>query len=224
MTSPQGWYPDPGGSAGLRWYDGERWTEHVAPLAPPPSAAGAKATHTPDGQPLADWGSRLGAYVIDTVIVGIASGLLGLPWLVDVFTSTFDQVEANNRAIASGGTPDLTTFLPQLTGGFLLFGLVALAVSVTYHVGLWRTRGASVGMLLVGLRVRTWEPADGPLPWRVALVRWGAFYGVGGVLGLVPVVGWFASTYVWAAGLWPLWDARRQGLHDKAAGTVVVRA
>jgi len=28
-SPPPGWYPDPG-SSGLRWWDGQRWTEHVA--------------------------------------------------------------------------------------------------------------------------------------------------------------------------------------------------
>jgi hypothetical protein len=28
---PAGWYPDPTGSAGLRWWDGSRWTESVQP-------------------------------------------------------------------------------------------------------------------------------------------------------------------------------------------------
>jgi hypothetical protein len=27
---PAGWYPDPGG-AGLRWWNGDGWTEHAAP-------------------------------------------------------------------------------------------------------------------------------------------------------------------------------------------------
>lgn len=30
-----GWYPDPGGGWGLRWWDGVRWTEHVAGAPPP---------------------------------------------------------------------------------------------------------------------------------------------------------------------------------------------
>jgi len=32
---PPGWYPDPGGAATQRWWDGSRWTEHVQALAPP---------------------------------------------------------------------------------------------------------------------------------------------------------------------------------------------
>ncbi len=34
MTTPAGWYPEPDGQQ-QRYWDGERWTEHVAPLAAP---------------------------------------------------------------------------------------------------------------------------------------------------------------------------------------------
>jgi uncharacterized protein YxjI len=37
---PPGWYPDPAGSGGTRWWNGMDWTEHVQhapPLPPPPS-------------------------------------------------------------------------------------------------------------------------------------------------------------------------------------------
>ena len=32
---PAGWYPDPGGAATQRWWDGSAWTDHVQALAPP---------------------------------------------------------------------------------------------------------------------------------------------------------------------------------------------
>jgi len=36
---PAGWYPDPGGSGGWRWWDGSIWTPHLtAPSGPPRSA------------------------------------------------------------------------------------------------------------------------------------------------------------------------------------------
>jgi uncharacterized protein YxjI len=53
---PPGWYPDPAGSAGTRWWDGQGWTEHVqqpptpAPVqapAPPPAGGGASLYEQP---------------------------------------------------------------------------------------------------------------------------------------------------------------------------------
>jgi Protein of unknown function (DUF2510) len=39
MSAPMraGWYPDPSGSGGLRYFDGYRWTDHVS--APPAGPA-----------------------------------------------------------------------------------------------------------------------------------------------------------------------------------------
>ena len=46
---PPGWYPDPAGSAGTRWWDGQGWTEHVQQPAPvlAPSAPRRHATTWP---------------------------------------------------------------------------------------------------------------------------------------------------------------------------------
>ena len=35
-TAPAGWYPEPDGREGQRWWDGTRWTEYATPLAAPP--------------------------------------------------------------------------------------------------------------------------------------------------------------------------------------------
>ena len=29
-TAPEGWFPDPGGRHELRYWDGQKWTEHVS--------------------------------------------------------------------------------------------------------------------------------------------------------------------------------------------------
>jgi hypothetical protein len=30
QTQPEGWYPDPSGGPGTRWWDGRQWTQHVS--------------------------------------------------------------------------------------------------------------------------------------------------------------------------------------------------
>jgi hypothetical protein len=49
LPPPPGWYPDPGGSGSLRWWDGHRWTEHLhaAVAASAPAATGPVGVTTP---------------------------------------------------------------------------------------------------------------------------------------------------------------------------------
>jgi hypothetical protein len=53
-STPAGWYADPAGSDRLRWWDGSRWTDH---LADAPAAASASATSGPSGEDGAAHGS-----------------------------------------------------------------------------------------------------------------------------------------------------------------------
>jgi uncharacterized protein YxjI len=53
---PPGWYPDPAGSGGTRWWDGHGWTEHVQA---PPGAVQAPAQAAPAQAPAARYGPSL---------------------------------------------------------------------------------------------------------------------------------------------------------------------
>lgn len=35
MTTPSGWFPDPGNPGFIRWFDGAQWTAHVQASSPP---------------------------------------------------------------------------------------------------------------------------------------------------------------------------------------------
>ena len=71
------------------------------------------------------------------------------------------------------------------------------------------------------LRVRLRE-TPGPLSWGTVLLRWLGqnWYGIASG---VPILGSVVSLWPVIDLLWPLWDDRRQALHDKFAGTSVVR-
>lgn len=231
MSAQPGWYPDPatpeGQAPGLRWWDGQRWSEHTAP--PPgsqpvgPAAPHyAKPTTTPDGEPLASWGIRLGAYLIDGLIAGVIATALAIPLWIPVAHRYADFLRHAVRNSESGGPPPNTfTLYGQIWAPALGIFAIGLLVGFLYH-GLFLTRkGATPGKLMVGTRVRLRE-RPGPLTWGTFARRWVAQYGYV-VVGAIPIIGSVLALYGWVDGLWPLWDDKRQALHDKFAHTNVVR-
>jgi len=232
--SQPGWYPDPyepprPRRALLRYYDGTQWTHHTVPAATPWSGPGAPQyaqkvePTTPDGVPLAGWWQRVGAYLIDAVILAVIGGLLALPWwrdLVDIYVDFIDQAIRDAEAGRESSVDAL-----ELQGDVLVplavIALINLAVGFVYHVGFLMWKQATIGKLALGLRVRR-RDVSGPMPFGTVLTRWGAQYAVT-ILSLVPVAGSLVSLYVLLDALWPLWDDNRQAIHDKAAGTNVIR-
>ena len=51
VPTPPGWYPDPGGVAPLRWWDGESWTPETSGGLPPAPAMAAFSPLAPQAQP-----------------------------------------------------------------------------------------------------------------------------------------------------------------------------
>ncbi|MFQ5676999.1 MAG: RDD family protein, partial [bacterium] len=82
-------------------------------------------------------------------------------------------------------------------------GFLSLAVFALYFVAMWATRDATIGKLIVGLRIVT---VDGqPLTFKDALIRF---------------IIWMPLSV--PAFCWVFLDKKKQALYDKAAKTVVV--
>lgn len=95
-------------------------------------------------------------------------------------------------------------------------GLVGLVLVIAYHTVAVARYGRTVGKHVMGLRVVSLPVGAGVL-WTYAALR--AL--IPAAVVLLPVVGNVAGLGVY---LWAVFDPRRQGLHDKLAGTMVVPA
>jgi uncharacterized RDD family membrane protein YckC len=228
MSHPPGWYADPqsppGVAPGVRWWDGQGWTDvaHPAVGATSSPAAPAYGPTTPDGEPLAGWGIRFGAYLIDGILVFIVAAIIGAPFVAKIANAYGDLFRETMRASETGSArPNQMDVYADIWLPLLAFALISIALNFIYHVGFLRWRAATPGKLMLGLRVRLREQ-PGPLSWETILRRWVSQFGAN-LLSLVPVLGLIAGLYPWLDGLWPLWDDRRQALHDKFGRTNVVR-
>ena len=195
MTIPQaGWYPDPAGAAGVhRWWSGSQWTDQTQIAAPPP-----RLPASPD---LARYGVRLGAWLLDFVIVWAIS----IPLLIP-FGGLFHLTTTNT---VSNGSMFNTRSAGVSVHGLGL--LVQVAVVLLYGMlFIGSTRGQTPGMMLAGIRC---VDADlGRVGYGKALLRAFVEY----VLAVLFFLPWVIDM------LFPLWDWKKQTIHDKAVGSLVI--
>jgi uncharacterized RDD family membrane protein YckC len=101
----------------------------------------------------------------------------------------------------------LDIVLVSILGGLAHSPVLWLLISLAYFAGMWTWKGTTVGGIVLGLKVAR---LDGrPLTFVVALVR--------------ALAAAFSVIVLFLGFLWIVWDADKQGWHDRIAGTVVLR-
>lgn len=182
----------------------------LQPAAPPQAAPAYSApASTPYGAPqyaaastparawdYATWGTRAVGYLVDALLVGVGMAVIYFVFGA-VFASMFRM--SMGREIARG-------FCCMM---ILLFPMATLLVGFYNSVYLLAQRGYSIGQGIV--RVMVVDGSGNFLTTGVAMIRL-----------LVRVAFGFVPFLPILDLLWPLWDDRRQTLHDKAVNSYVI--
>ncbi|QXJ24420.1 RDD family protein [Actinomadura graeca] len=191
-------YPQPGGAQ----------QPYGQPAYGPPGHGGP-------GDHLAGRWARLGAALLDGLIVGVVS----LPFLIQAIR--WDRLKEISES-GETATPSDMYDIPRLLIGYA----VAFVLGFAYYTVLHARWGQTVGKRAAGIRlVRASDQAA--VGWGQAAARQGFVYLITigtAVLNLLGPAGGLVGIAGLLDNAWILWDARRQALHDKVAGTIVVKA
>jgi len=174
---------------------------------PPPGAGGPPVAQSPDAlagrYTLAGWWARVGAFLIDALIVGVGGIALAI---------------AIMAPFSIGWLVDETVGIVSLIFGALIATVCVSVVALAYAPWLMaRTNGKTLGRMVTGVRVirHNGQPITfGFAMLREVAVKWLAF-GIAGSLtfGLAHLADW----------LWPLWDEENRALHDFVVNTRVIK-
>jgi len=197
---PQGVYGQPQGyppqDAGMAPY------QYAAPL---PGQEGYQWGAS-GSYPFAGFGARLGATLLDGVILGIPLGVL-----YAIATALF--LGTSSTSTDSAGTITLTGVNGGVTGiaGILVF--VVIVIAFLYEPLMTARKGPhngqTLGKQVVGIRIVS--AGGGPITTGQA---WGRSLFRSLISGSIFYLGF----------LWMLWDSKQQTWHDKVANTLVVKA
>lgn len=197
--------------------DPRQWSPRSGQPAPHSSGAPNGPT-TEDGVPLASYLQRVAAYLIDYLLTGIITGVLGGYFAWQAMAPVLDQVGAT----PVGTLPDFTAALEAVDRGpMAIFIGIQLLVGLFYHAAFIAKLGATPGKFALGISVRR-PQHPGVIGWDGAFRRAG-FWTVLAALRNVGAIGFVALLATVLDLVWPLVDRRRQAWHDKVADTLVVK-
>lgn len=160
----------------------------------------------------ANFGRRFLASLVDSLIIIVPVAIITIPITL-------------LGALGSGINNSPSSATPQALG--LIFGSQVLAtiigavIGLAYNVLLIGSKGQTVGMMAIGIKVRPNEEGV-ILDKQRALKRAILPVGLQILMGL-PLINALAGLVYLLDGLSMLWDVNKQTFHDKIGKTVVVR-
>ena len=175
---------------------------------------------TADGVPLSSWGARVLAAVVDVIGIGLVGLVAALPFYLDLIRFVWSFWLRSLQTAQQGGAPPSSPGAEEIALHYPLSdqiwaGLITSIIAVAYYALLWRFRSATLGQLIFGLRVVPVDQGRDRLGWNTVIVR--------ALIWVLPLkLGYLIFFWVLDC-LSPLWNAKRQALHDLAAKTQVVK-
>lgn len=159
---------------------------------------GQAAPGVPQGVTFAHWGKRVGAYLIDSLVM--------IPLFIPYFiaagmaagSAELDPV--TGEVTMSGGTSGMAAIL------MLLSVVLTLAYFIWNYCIKQGKTGYTIGKGVLGIK----------------LVKAETGQPIGAGMSFVRQIAHFLDSLCYIGYLWPLWDAKRQTFADKVIGTYVI--
>jgi len=166
------------------------------PRTPSPAVA------TQHASVYAEWWQRAVAFIIDSVLIAILAGIV----ITLAGLSTIGKLTTNDEF----GNPMLNAAAVR---HLALGALIAFGIGIVYRTLLeGSARGQTFGKMAMGIAVKDLDDG-GSIGYARAFGRWL----VGSLLWVVTSIPGIIDL------LFPLWDQKKQTLHDKAVRSVVVQ-